>query len=373
MDTLRDRLAELADDAPTGGVPAAELWVRGKRAHRLRTAALAAAVLVVGAVGTGIGVRLADGGDDRSVEPAGTVGFALPIGYPVGEELPNLGDAPGPLAAVWMVPRGAGAAPGAVGLVAETGMFGLLPIEVFHDMASRRSNRQGWAPGHNEPPDEVRVALSADGRRLAYVSPAGELVVHDLVSGESSSPLSESDFETRLGATWVDATHLFGLVAGGSDADGWVWVPGTAPKRVDTYAFAEGFDLWVYSGQGSGPLPGPDDESCTTPTLLDSTGDYGESTPGWGYTLEVPVLCDVLGVIDSEILLGHWNSDRLPGDWNDPNDGNGTVVALDIDGVDSSFEDPALRRVVASAGAPLRVAFAADLIGAALDADGGAS
>ena len=52
MDTLHDRLAELADEAPSGGEPAAELWARGKRAHRLRTAALAAAVLVVGVVGT---------------------------------------------------------------------------------------------------------------------------------------------------------------------------------------------------------------------------------------------------------------------------------------------------------------------------------
>ena len=66
------------------------------------------------------------------------------------------------------------------------------------------------------------------------------------------------------------------------------------------------------------------------------------------------MLCDVLGFIGSEMLLGHWNSDRLPGGWDDPNDGNGTVVALDIRGADAAaFEDPALRRVVASAGAPL--------------------
>jgi hypothetical protein len=263
-----------------------------------------------------------------------------------------------------MVPRGAGTAPEAVGLVAETGMFGTLPIDVFHDNASRRTNTRGWAPGDPEPPDEVRVALSADGRRLAYFSAAGELIVLDLVSGESVSPLSESEFETRTGATWADATHLFGHVYPGTDADGWVWEPGTAPKLVDVYAFAEGFDLWFYSGQGSGPLPWPDETGCTTPTLLDSTGGYGEYTPGWGYTLEVPVLCDVLGIIDSESLLGHWN---------DPNDRSGTVVALDLRGADTAFEEPSLRRVVASAGAPLRVAFAADLIGQALDADGGAS
>lgn len=333
------------------------------------------ALAIVVALTTGLGGLLrADRlpADRPSPAPTGPVGIALPIEYPVGEELPDLGDAPGPLAAVWMVPRGAGTAPAAVGLVAETGMFGTLPIDVFHDNASRSTNTQGSAPGDPEPPDQVRISLSPDGRRLAYFSPKWELVVHDLVSGESVSPLSESEIETRIAARWVDATHLFGLVADGSDADGWVWEPGTAPKLVDTYAFAEGFDLWEVPIGGSGPLPWPDESECTPPILLDGTGDYGEYEPGWGYLLEVPVLCDVLGIIDSEILLGHWNSDRLPGDWNEPNDGNGTVVALDIHGAHMAFEDPALRRVVASAGAPLRVAFAADLIGEAL-ADGGAS
>ena len=78
MDTLHDRLAELAEDAPTGGPPAAELWARGKRAHRLRAGAVAAALLVVGAIGTGIGARLADGDDSRSdLEPAAPVDIAL--------------------------------------------------------------------------------------------------------------------------------------------------------------------------------------------------------------------------------------------------------------------------------------------------------
>jgi hypothetical protein len=105
MDTLHDRLVELADDAPTGGAPAAELWARGKRAHRLRVAALAATVLVVGAAGTGIGVRLgrgawpslrpSDGEDgprraaDRVPRRAGAAGSR---------------DTPGPLAAIWLVP-----------------------------------------------------------------------------------------------------------------------------------------------------------------------------------------------------------------------------------------------------------------------------
>src|SRR5436190_13899750 len=173
MDTLHDRLADLADDAPTGGAPPAELWARGKRAHRFRLAGLAAALLVVGAVGTGIGVRLTDGDATRSdLEPAGTGGISLPIDYPVGEELPDLGDAPGPLAAIWLVPGVGGDAPEAVGLVAETGTFGTLPIHVSRIYTAR----------------DAYFALSPDGRRIAYNTPAEELVVRDLVSGDSYSP-----------------------------------------------------------------------------------------------------------------------------------------------------------------------------------------
>ena len=365
---IRAELHGREGDAPAFDLSDARDIAGRTRRRQLLNAAGAGigALAIVVALTTGLGGLLrADRipAERPSPAPTGSVAITLPIRYPVGEELPDLGDAPGPLAAVWLVPRGAGTAPQVVGLVADTGMFGTLPIDVFHDNASIRSNTRGWAPGDDEPSDELRVWLSADGRRLASISPAGALIVHDLVSGESSSPLSGADFETRRGSTWVDATHLFGHVADGSDADGWVWEPGEAPTLVDTYAYAEGFDLWI-SQQGSGPLPWPGERECTSPILLDETGEYGEFTPGWGYVLEVPVLCDVLGIIDSEILLGHWN---------DQNDGNGTVVALDLRGADMAFEDPSLRRVVASAGAPLRVAFAADLIAEALGADGGAS
>ena len=128
MDTLHDRLAELAQDAPRGGVPAAELWARGRRAHRVRVAAVAATVLVVSALGTGIGVRLVDGDGNRAhVRPVASSGLRLPIKYPVGKALPNLGETPGPLAAVWLVPRVGGGRPTAVGLVAESGRFGHCP------------------------------------------------------------------------------------------------------------------------------------------------------------------------------------------------------------------------------------------------------
>lgn len=339
MDTLHDRLAELADDAPTGGAPAVELWARGKRAHRLRAAAVAATLLVVGTVGTGIGVRLSDGDGKRfDPEPAAPVRIQLPIEYPGGEKLPDLGVSPGPLAAIWVDDLEGRGGSEVVGLVAETGTFGTLPVDVSVVA---------------EDAFDTGVALSPDGRRIAYASPAGELVVRDLVTGESDSPELETGF--RTGFTWVDATHLVGHVAGGSDADGWVWEPGTAPRRVDLYEYQG--SSWL--GPNAGRVPWfvhRFSASTCQPRFHDKKGPFFEL-----------VVCDVVGVIGSETVLTH--------------DGNARVVAVDRPGTEFPFEDPVpsvdvpLRVVVdtAGAGAVMRVRFATDLIGAALDAEGGAS
>ena len=145
------------------------------------------------------------------------------------------------------------------------------------------------------------------------------------------------------------------------------WEPGTAPKLVDPYTVTySGTDLSV-------PYEGLGPRQCSGSPMLQNVRTRQQDGDEWAGEFDVPVLCDVLGITGSGILLGHWNSDRLTGDWNNPDDGNGTVVALDINGADSPFEDPALRRVVATAVAPERVTFASDLIEAALDADGGAS
>jgi hypothetical protein len=304
-------------------------------------------VLVVGAVGTGIGVRMGDSNRSDPV-PAETVGIVLPIEYPaVRDDLPDLGDAPGPLAAIWLVPRVGDRAPEAVALVAETGIFGTLPIDLPPDDAQ--------AP-------ELVVALAPDGRRIAYPAAEGGLVVHQVVTGETES-LTFDGFGTRAGYTWVDGTHLVGHVAGGYDVDGWVWEPGTAPTLVD---------LRTYPGSPwLGPMAGTDPwflnrdaaPSCQ-PTFQDQDGP--------SYQV---LLCDALGVIGSETVLTH--------------DGNGRVVALDRPGPRVPFEDPAplgdpaLRDVVDSVSAPVsrggqgsapwRVTFATALIGQALAADGGGS
>ena len=313
---------------------------------------------MVGAVGTGIGIGLADAGPDRSdLAPARTVGFALPITYPEGAALPDLGNTPGPLAAVWLVPR-EGDTLEAVGLVAKTGTFGRLPIDLPRD--------------DPEAPWNLRVALSPDGRRIAYppAKDQGEArnpIVRDLVSGETHTWAFE--FDTRGVGLWADATHLFGHVAGGSDGEGWLWEPGKVPTLVNPYRVPyAGSDVSVASwpslvaptnfGDGSG--------SCTTVSVYDTQG----SSPA-----RVPTLCTVLGVSGSDVLLGHRK---------DATDGDGTVVALEFDASAAPFcpspphscelsVDDAHRRVVAAAGAPGRVSFATDLIGAALDAKVGRS
>ena len=338
MDTLRDRLVRLAEVAPTGGVPAAELWSRGRRAHRRRAAALAACLLVAGAIATGIGIRLAeDAGDHSRLDPARTVGFKLPLNYPGSTKLPRLGATPGPVAALWLAPRG-GKVPRVVVLVAETGNFGTLSLDLPPD----DSGVKGEVTGQD-------VALSADGRRVAYLSSERKLVVHDLVTGDDVTPA----VRTRPGFTWVDATRLFGHDgARGGDADAWVWQPGTAPRSVNYYTFTASFPLVP-------PEPVLEPLDCSTPQIVtDSTGRLGLPNPQGGSEFQVPELCGVLGVIGTHTLLGFDRTEQ--------------VVALDVHG-GPPFRDPGLHHLVALQGAPVRATFATDLIGQALTAHGGAS
>lgn len=144
----------------------------------------------------------------------------------------------------------------AIGLVAETGAFGTLPL----DLPDYPDDPQDAAA------DFAQLELSPDGRRIASLPSSAELVVRDLVTGESHAPLSE--LGTRAGFMWVGATHLVGTVAGGGDGDGWVWEPGTAPERVDYWALSDGFDLWL-TDRGSGP------GECEAPTVSGEPGKLG--------------------------------------------------------------------------------------------------
>jgi len=328
-------MTRLADEAGPASVDAS-LWRRARTSRRrgrwlVGFAAVAATALVVGGP-----AFLATHVRHDTAPPVGTGGISLPIEYPVGKELPDLGDTPGPLAAIWLVPGVRGGTPEAVGLVAETGKFGTLPIHVSRIYMARDSY----------------FALSPDGRRIAYNTPREQLVVRDLVSGESYSPVF--DFAIRSSTeppsnTWVDATHLVGHHAAGTggEGEGWVWQPGTAPKKVDLMAYLGTPYLGPNAGVYEHPwfnilLPQGDPRKC----LSIRHPHVGEP---------YPVLCDLVGVLGPKVALTH--------------DGDGAVVALDVHGV----KNPALRQVVATPGAPLRVTFATDLIGEALDPEGGAS
>lgn len=340
MDSLQDRLAELADKVPSGGPHPAELWSRGKRTHRRRIGALVAAVLVlVGTMGAGVGVGLSGDGQRRSGPAPATVprdGFALPIEFPVGRELPQLGEAPGPLAAVWLAPTASGEASEAIGLVAESGVFGTLPIVAYYPAFA-----------------DAGAALSPDGRRLAYQDSTGELVVRDLVSGDSYSSGPGLDIQPRY--FWINSTMLVGRVVGERDRDGWVWQPDRALRLIDerTYEFPTSDEVWFGRPHVAGPgtrdwwvaVPGGGPASCTAPMM-----------GNWGERFEIPELCDILGFLPFDVLLGHQNSEYPADSANQDAQSDGTVVALDHGQV----------QVVVVPGAPDRVAFARDLIAEAL-------
>lgn len=300
------------------------------------------------------------GGD--AVDPADVLPkISLPIEYPVGTELPDLGETPGPLAAVWVAHRESGGAPELVGLVAETGRFGTLPIEL-------PAGAYGYGVDDLRPDDWPTFALSPDGRRIHYLlAPDEGIVVRDLVSGETYS--WDYELGARGGGHWVDADHFLGLVYPGSDADGYLWKPGTPPERVDWYSVPHG---------NSGLSASLGGDCSGVPTIQDV--EFREMNGGdWAGAFDVPVLCDVVGVTNSGLVLGHWKDQR---------DGNGTVVALDVMGADpplgtatlgpaspdaAVFDDPGLRRVVVTAGAPARVTLATNLIEDALGVGGGGS
>lgn len=198
MSTLPDRLADLAGTAPTegpAGATAPELWDRGRRYGRRRRAGSAALALGL-VVGLATGVLALAPGRESGIQPAGeSAGLRLPdrLFHPSPWAPGTDGTGPiGPLVAVLGAERASwsGSSNGVAG-VTPAGEYAFLDLE---DRA------------------DDRLALSADGRHLAYwytdperpeladgdasgsVAAVGVAVL-DTVSGE----VLRHPVETRLG------------------------------------------------------------------------------------------------------------------------------------------------------------------------------
>lgn len=176
-----DRLERLAAQAPVSAVDPDALWAHGRRRQRVRTGAAAAAIVVVGLLGTATTPVLVERA--QPVGPSSTDRMVLPdvVREPGGWE-PAFPAAPGRLSAVGFGQRSGlwSSRPAWWGVSATTGESRFLDL-----------------PGDAQAPDTP--ALSADGTRLAYWV-TGE------VSGEplTMSGPSDSDVEPVVGVAVLD-------------------------------------------------------------------------------------------------------------------------------------------------------------------------
>lgn len=235
MSTLRERLADLAEDTPPPAPAPADLWSRGRSYARRRTAATVGAVVAAVLVAT-VGTAGLVGRAQDSVEPARPQGRAvLPDRFfePSGR-LPTVRGASGTLVAV--VPaqhatwRGDGG-PGLVGVSAVDQTYAFLDL-----------------PGWVGAPTEDTWSLSPDGRYVAYwygeeatdESPVADgVAVLDTSSGEVRRHALESRrglLPTTFG--WVGDTVWFQQMdyTGASSANSaGTWAldaTGAAPRAV---------------------------------------------------------------------------------------------------------------------------------------------
>ena len=189
--------------------------------------------------------------------------------------------------------------------------------------SSRKPGRSGCSDRrvhyYGESPD-AWFALSPDGRRIAYRHPTEELVVRDLVSGESYSPTFEIQARPT-GYSWSMPPTSSATCGRGDETDG---CGGRARRRAGRPPHVRGVALPCAARRANGPVVPHPSRGRRIPVCL-SLRDIGNRG-------SMPVLCHVVGVIGPQIALTH--------------DGTGAVVALDIHGV----EDPALPRVVVTAG-----------------------
>jgi hypothetical protein len=181
MTTLHDRLAEVAERAPVGGPPAAELWSRGRRYRRRRRGGIAV-VLAGAAVAL---LALGSVSWQRSAVPLAPAAErpGLPDRlYPVPSDVAGT-DQDGPLGRVAVLQQ---VPSGYVGVSATSGERRRI------DLPDARTTNGPWA------------ALSPDGLHLAYWyvdAGARGLAVYDTVTGEVRS--YRADVETRRTPVWA--------------------------------------------------------------------------------------------------------------------------------------------------------------------------
>lgn len=263
MSTLHDRLAELADRAPTGH-PDPGLWDRGRRYGRRRRAGTTG-IVVVTVLLLGLVVGASELRSRPHVEPAGpTTEPALPtrIVRP-SPWLPGTeDDGPlGQLAAVRVALRGGwtGASGAVVGISATTGEYRFLDlpdVSLGDDVALAPDGRHVayWTEG------ESRLAPNEeDGRpttgMAVYDTATGEVVRHEVPTdhGLDARELTWADPERLVLSygQWVEG----GETSGGSATPGpglleWTPTAGGDPVAVR----GVGDVLYVEDSTGSGQL-----------------------------------------------------------------------------------------------------------------------
>jgi hypothetical protein len=214
---VTDRLEQLAAHAPRGGIDPDAVWTHGRRRQRVRLGAALAALVAVGALGTTATPLLVERA--QRVDPAGSADrMVLPdlVRQPGGWE-PEFASAPGRLSAVGLGTRS-----------------GLLSDRNAWWGVSARTGESRFLDLPDAPVGfTTQPALSADGRRLAYLV-TGEVDEEPVgadgtVGGEPVVGVCVLDLETGRRKVWeVDSPH--GLFVGGMAWAGDVlwWTAGPA-------------------------------------------------------------------------------------------------------------------------------------------------
>jgi hypothetical protein len=281
---LRDRLADLAARAPVG-VPAPDVWQRGRRRQVRRTAAGVAVGAVITMILSTVGAQTWSWTERRTADPVDAPGPGLVLPdhvYTPGPWLEGTRDAGpiGPLVAILGGPRphwtGWKYKPG-------NGIAGISTSGVY-----RYLDLPGWT-GESESFGASEVVLSPDGRYVAYWASGpttgkpvatesgevtGAVAVYDTVTGDTDQhPISSVRGLAPAGIAWAGnvVRMAFGVylppvfesdsvgsrLAGYAqwDSGGRTWSLATQPKDLlDLPSAPQGAGHFVFAGRGKAKL-----------------------------------------------------------------------------------------------------------------------